>query len=165
MTRYLFFVLLMIGLAGGTVQAQTLNDLRSNTAAYYRFADPTDITIEVKVWGSVQYPGFYEVPQGTRLSTLLTLAGGPQGERDSQMRRTYMIRLWRPQPNSGLYQTISETRMKNEIVMLSDDPVLLSGDMVVADEEIKQRFSWRDLLSVVAAIGSIVLVIDNIFYD
>ena len=112
----------MLGLAGGTVQAQTLGDLiSSSTAAFYKFADPTDITIEVKVWGSVQYPGLYEVRQGTRLSTLLTLAGGPVGGSDSRMRRTYTIRVWRPQPNSGVYEAISETRMENEIAMLGDD--------------------------------------------
>ena len=162
MTRYLFLVLLMIGGAGGSVQAQTLDDLRSNTGAYYKFADPTDIILEVKVWGSLRNPGFYEVPQGTRLSTLVTLAGGPQAVRDPRIRRTYTIRLWRLQPGDGTPQAIFETQMEDEIVMLSDDPVLLSGDTIIADEIVKQRFSWRDMLSVVTAIASVVLVVDNV---
>ena len=153
----------MIGLAGETVQAQTLGDLiSSNAGAYYKFADPTDITIEVKVWGSVQYPGLYEVPQGTRLSTLLTLAGGPLGGSDSRTRRTYTIRHLRPQPNSGVYQAISESLMENEIVMLNDDSVLLPGDVIVAEEKVKQLFNWRDALSIATSLGTLVLVIDRV---
>ena len=162
MTRYLFLVVLTISIAGGTGQAQTLDDLRANVGAYYKFAEATDITIEVKVWGNLQYPGFYEVRQGTRLSTLVTLAGGPLVMRTSQTRRTYTIRLWRPQPNSGRHQVISETQMKDEILVLDDDPVLLSGDIVVVDELIRQRFGWRDVLSVATALGTIVLVVDTI---
>ena len=162
MTRYLFLVLLMIGLAGGTVQAQTLDDLRGSTAAYYRFANPDDIAIEVKVWGSLQYPGFYEVPQGTRLSTLLTLAGGPLAVRDAQTRQVLTIRLWRPQPNGEPHQTISETRMEDEIFALNEDPVLFSGDIVVADELVKQRFGWRDGLSILTSVGTLILIIERL---
>ncbi len=163
MTRYLFLVLLMIGVAGGTVQAQTLDDLRSNSAAYYRFADPTDITIDLKVWGAVSNPGLYEVRQGMRLSTLLSLAGGPQGaERTTRTRRILTIRLWRPQPNGGPYQAIFETQMQDEIVVLNDDPVLLSGDVIVADEVVEQRFGWRDGLTILTSVASLVLIIDTI---
>ncbi len=163
MTRYLFLVLLMIGVAGGTVQAQTLDDLRSNTAAYYKFADPTDITIDLKVWGAVGNPGLYEVRQGMRLSTLLSLTGGPQSvASDTQTRRTLTIRLWRPQPNGGPYQAIFETQMEDEIVVLNDDPVLLSGDVIVADEVVKQRFSWRDGLAILTSVGTFILIIERL---
>ena len=166
MTRYLFLFFVMAGVAVEGISAQTLDDLRANTGAYYRFADATDITIEVKVWGAVSNPGLYEVRQGLNLSTLLTLAGGPQAPgRDPRTRSTLTIRLWRLQPNGGPYQAIFETQMQDEIVVLNDDPVLLSGDVIVADEVIEQRFRWRDFLSVVTAIASIVLVVDNVFYD
>ena len=163
MTRYLFLVLLMIGLAGGTVQAQTLDDLRGNTAAYYRFADPTDITIDLKVWGAVGNPGLYEVRQGMRLSTLLSLTGGPQGvASDTRTRRILTIRLWRPQPNGGPHQAIFEIQMENEILVLNDDPVLLSGDVIVADAMVKQRFNWRDGLAVLTSVGTLILIIERL---
>ncbi len=164
MTRYLFLVLLMMGVAGGTVQAQTLDDLRGNTGAYYKFADPTDITIDLKVWGAVGNPGLYEVRQGMRLSTLLSLTGGPQGvERNTRTRRILTIRLWRrPQPNGGPYQAIFEVQMENEILVLNDDPVLLSGDLIVADEMVRQLFNWRDALSIATTLGTLVLIIDTL---
>ncbi len=164
MTRYLFLVLLMIGVAGGTVQAQTLDDLRGNTGAYYKFADPTDITIDLKVWGAVGNPGLYEVRQGMRLSTLLSLTGGPQGvASDTRTRRILTIRLWRrPQPNGGPYQAIFEIQMENEILVLNDDPVLLSGDVIVADAMVKQRFNWRDGLAVLTSVGTLILIIERL---
>ena len=163
MTRYLFLVLLMIGIAGGTVQAQTLGDLRGNSGAYFRFADPTDITIDLKVWGAVSNPGLYEVRQGMRLSTLLSLAGGPRSvESTRQTRRIFTIRVWRPQPNGGPYQAIFETQMQDEIVVLNDDPVLLSGDVIVADELVKQRFNWRDGLASLTSVGTFILIFDQI---
>ena len=153
----------MIGVAGGTVQAQTLSDLMSNTGAYYKFADPTDITIDLKVWGAVSHPGLYEVRQGMRLSTLLSLAGGPQGaERTTGTSRILTIRLWRPQPSGGPYEAIFETQMEDEIVVLNDDPVLLSGDVIVVDEVVKQLFNWRDGLSILTSVGTLILIIDNL---
>ena len=163
MTRYLFLVLLMIGVAGRTVQAQTLDDLRSNTGAYYKFADPTDITIDLKVWGAVSNPGLYEVRQGMRLSTLLSLAGGPQGVvGDPRRRRILTIRLWRPQPNGGPYQAIFEIQMEDEILVLNDDPVLLSGDVIVADEMVRQLFNWRDGLAILTSVGTFILIIERL---
>ncbi len=163
MARYLFLVWLMIGLAGGTLQAQTLGDLISNTGAYYKFADPTDITIDLKVWGAVGNPGLYEVRQGMRLSTLLSLTGGPKGvESNTRTKRILTIRLWRPQPNGGPYRAIFEIQMENEILVLNDDPVLLSGDVIVADELVKLRFGWRDGLAILTSVASLVLIIDTL---
>ena len=151
----------MIGVA--TVQAQTFSDLMSTSGAYYRFADPTDITIDLKVWGAVSNPGLYEVRQGMRLSTLLSLAGGPQGvSSDTRTRRMLTIRVWRPQPNGGPYQAIFEIKMENEILVLNDDPVLLSGDVIVADELVRQRFNWRDGLAILTSVGTFILIFDQI---
>ena len=153
----------MIGVSGGTVQAQTLDDLRNNSGSYYRFADPTDITIDLKVWGAVGNPGLYEVRQGMRLSTLLSLTGGPQGAAsDTRTRRILTIRLWRPQPNGGPYQAIFEIQMQDEILVLNDDPVLLSGDVIVADEMVKQLFNWRDGLAILTSVGTFILIIERL---
>ena len=51
---------------------------RSNIAAYYYYAEPGDLTMQVNVWGTVRYPGRYEVKNGTDLGQLLSYAGGPQ---------------------------------------------------------------------------------------
>ncbi|MDX1545708.1 MAG: SLBB domain-containing protein [Rhodothermales bacterium] len=157
-------LLLALGLAGlvaAPVAAQTLGDLRgagSNTA-HYVFADPNDITLEVKVWGAVAHPGFYEVRQGLTLSTILSLAGGPQSTaQTTQTDRTFTIRLLRPRPDGG-FDTVTETVMDNAVEVLREDPVLLQGDIVVAEETVRQRFGWRDGLALVSSLGTLTTIV------
>lgn len=158
-------VLLLIGgLCTEVVQAQSLSDLqRASGVAYYRFADPSDITIEVKVWGVVSNPGLYEVRQGINLSTLLSLAGGPQaGARTTSTDHRFVIRVMRPAANGSDFTTVAETTMDNAVGVLNEDPVLLQGDLVVAEEEIRQRFNWRDGISILTAVGTVALIIERV---
>jgi len=52
--------------------------------------------------------------------------------------------------------------MEDRILTLDRDPTLLNGDVRVSDEQVKQRFGWRDGLSVLTAAATIVLVIDGV---
>ena len=52
--------------------------------------------------------------------------------------------------------------MENEILVLNDDPVLLSGDVIVADAMVKQRFNWRDGLAVLTSVGTLILIIERL---
>lgn len=163
MIRRLFAGVVLVLVGMGTAQAQSLESLmRGGSGAYYTFADPTDITIQVKVWGAVGSPGLYEVRQGMHLSTLLTLAGGPTtGIQDPRSRRTMTLRLWRPQQGAP-HQLLFETQMEDEIFVLDEDPALLNGDMLILEEQVKQRFSWRDGLSILTAVGTVVLLAERI---
>lgn len=163
MMRCVFIFMLLVGFATKGGVAQSLDIPERNSGAYYRYVDdPSDITIEVKVWGSVQNPGLYEVRQGLNLSTLLTLAGGPLATgRGPRLKSTLTLRLSRLQP-SGQYVTIYETLMQDELLALDQDPVLAHGDMLVVDEKVRQTFGWRDGLSVLTALGTIVLVIERV---
>lgn len=155
-----FLVLGLLCFLAGPVAAQTLGDLTGgSSAAYYRHASDSDIIIEVKVWGAVTHPGLYEVRQGVTLSTLLTLAGGPAASVQSEdADRAFVVRLLRPRPGGG-YDVLTETRMENAVVMLGEDPTLLQGDVVVAEESIRQRRSWRDALAVLASVGTLTTIV------
>ncbi|MFQ5568334.1 MAG: SLBB domain-containing protein [Rhodothermales bacterium] len=145
-----------------SAQAQSLDDLRRSSGAYYRFASESDITIEVKVWGAVRNTGLYEVRQGLKLSTLLSLAGGPQSTaRDARTKSTFTVRLLRLQPE-GHHAVIAETVMENEILLLDQDPTLLSGDVLVAEEQLRQRFGWRDGVTLVTALGTLTLIVERL---
>lgn len=76
--RSCLLVLAMLAFAQSAAQAQINQRGRSRyrSAAYYSYAEPDEVTIEVPVWGSVRNPGLYEIPTGTRLSELFSLAGG-----------------------------------------------------------------------------------------
>ena len=163
MKRCLLIGFVIAGFASGAVHAQTINALRGG--AYYRFADESDLTMEIKVWGAVNNPGLYEVREGLNLSTVLSLAGGPQaGVQARNTVSTFTVRLYRLQTGDR-YQLFTETLMENRIGLLNSDPVLVRGDMVIAEERTRQRFGWRDGLSILTAVATVVLVIDNAFLN
>ncbi len=163
MKRCLLIGFVIAGFASGAAEAQSIEALRGG--AYYRFADGVDVTMEIKVWGAVTNPGFYEVREGLNLSTVLSLAGGPQAPAQPRSTTsTFTVRLFRLQAG-GAYQLFTETRMENELRVLNSDPVLIQGDMIFTEAKVRQRFGWRDALSVVTALATSVLVFDQVFFD
>ena len=165
MVRRLSVLLLLLGGFLGTGRAQTQftpSLARSYQAAsVYRFAEPGDIISKVNVWGAVRNPGLYEVPEGTRLSTLLSLAGGPAiTERRNRDRRTITLRLIRE--GEARRGAVFESLMENEILVSDDDPVLQEGDVLAVEILVRQRFSWKDAFPIVAAIASVALAIERV---
>lgn len=131
---------------------------RFSPAAYYNYAEAGDITIRVNVWGTVQNPGLYEIPQGTHLSTLLSVAGGPAaGPRNEREDRTISVRLFRQA--GGERGLIFQDVMQNEIFVSQEDPVLQEGDVLAVETTVRQRFNWRDVLPIISASASVGLAI------
>ncbi len=142
-----------------TASAQVVDFERSrySSAAYHNYSEPGDVTILVNVWGTVRYPGLYEVPSGTTMSTLFSLAGGPRVDpREKRVSRKVTARLVR---NGSV---MLETVMDNEILSLANDPVLAEGDMITSDTVLKRGLSWRDVFPVVAAVASVALAVERI---
>ena len=161
-TVLLLTTIVLFGVSSASAQDPTnLNRSRLNTAAYYNYSEQGDVTILVHVWGALRYPGLYEVPHGTRLSVLFSLAGGPQiGERSKRSKRTVDVKLVRVL--GGERGVIYETSMENQIIVTNEDPVLQSGDVLSVESVIRQGISWRDVFPVVAAVASLALAIDRI---
>lgn len=152
-------LLVVFAAATWTSNAQVIDFERSrySPAAYYNYSEQGDVTILVNVWGTVRNPGMYEVPTGTTMSALFSLAGGPRVDpRDTRTRRTVTARLIR-EGNIML-----ETVMENEILSLDSDPVLAEGDMITSETVLKRGLSWRDIFPVVAAVASVALAVERI---
>lgn len=165
MTRSLFLCLLFLCTTAGMAHAQRLSELdrsRYSPAAYYNFSEPGDVTILVNVWGSVRNPGLYEIPQGTRMNTLLSIAGGPDlvTSLTARNKRFITLRLLRNQ--GGEHRPVIENTVEDEVVVTSQDPVLEAGDVLILETRLKEKFSLRDVFPVVAAIGTIALAIERI---
>jgi len=62
-----------------------------NRAAQYFLGDEDGIYITVNVWGKVSKPGQYNIPSGTDLITLLSVAGGPTDR--SRLDNVRIVRL------------------------------------------------------------------------
>jgi len=165
MARSLFVFLVVLCWGVGVAQAQRITDFersRYAPAAYYNYSEPGDVTMLVNVWGSVRNPGLYEIPQGTRLSTLLSLAGGPDLAINASVRanRTIIMRLLRDE--QGQRRPIFETTMRNEVLVSDEDPVLVGNDVLTIETKLQQKISWRDVFPIVAALGTVALAIERI---
>ena len=131
-------------------------------AAYYRYEDAGDLTIRVQAWGNLRYPGLHEIAQGSRLSRLLSLAGGPAlAERRLEDRRRIVVQLYRPTAGGGS-TLVFEKEMRNGIVGFDEDPVLLEGDVLTVDAVVKQGYTWRDYVPVATGAASVVIGLASI---
>ncbi len=153
--------ILLAGTISIAANAQSIDQTRSRSsvAAYYNFAESGDVTIIVNVWGTVRFPGLYEIPKGTKLNTLFSLAGGPDiRERPRRNQRTIVATLSRGEAG----QVVVETIMENDVTVLTADPELQQGDVLTVESTIRQRFSWRDAFPIVAAVASVALAVERI---
>ncbi len=165
MARSIFLFLVVLIWGAGVAEGQRITDFersRFAPAAYYNYSEPGDVTMLVNVWGSVRNPGLYEIPQGTHLSTLLSLAGGPDLAINASVRanRTIVMRLLRDQ--NGQRHPIFETVMRNEVLVANEDPMLTNNDVLTVETKLQQKISWRDVFPIVAALGTVALAIERI---
>lgn len=162
MRLFLFFPVLILLTA--PVAAQTLSDLdrsRYSPAAYYNYSEPGDVTVLVNVWGTVRNPGLYELPQGTKLRHLLSLAGGPiVAPRQNRQTRTIQVRLYRS--DAAGHRIVFESEMENEVIATAEDPALLQADVVTVETTVRQRFIWRDVFPIIAAVGTVAIAIERL---
>lgn len=157
----LFVSLLLMAFGASLAQGQTLDFERSrySPGGYYRYTETGDLTVRVQAWGNVRYPGLHEVPQETRVSTLLSLAGGPVlAERRRQDERTIRVRFYRTDAD-GQMALVFEQLMTNDLAALEQDPLLQEGDVLVVDSVLKVGYTWRDYLPIASVATSIAVLI------
>ena len=163
-----FLLIAFMGAVGGALQplqAQTFGERQSRyqPAAYYRYAEPDDITIQVSVWGAVRNPGVYEIPRDAHLNLLFSAAGGPQiGVRQRADDQTIVVRLVRL-TEGGQRRVVYEQTMDDEIVVGTENPALQEGDVLTVRSYVEQGVNWRDVLSIGSSLTTLALTILNAF--
>jgi hypothetical protein len=139
--------------------------------ANYVFTQRGDLPIYVSVWGAVRFGGRYEIPDGTDLGQLLSLAGGPGADvrgfivgvdfygRQSQGRGKTHIRVSRNM--GGMNEVVLESRIDGLLKDNLRNFRLRDGDVIMIDQV--QRFNIWDAMSIVSISASILLLLDRIF--
>jgi protein involved in polysaccharide export with SLBB domain len=120
--------------------------LRPSSASYYFIAKPSELSMQVNIWGFVRNPGRYEVPTSTDLIRLLSYAGGP-----SQDATLDNVRVTRGayQPGGGRREFELDLQKLAEIDPA--DLVLYPDDTIYVDYS-----SWtnvRDIFAVVTVLA------------
>lgn len=154
MLRSLSLVLAL--LIGGGAYAQGVP--AASGVAVYRYAEPGQTTKDVQVWGAVRNPGVYQIERDADLLTLLTIAGGPAvATTDDRTVRNVSVRVVR---DPGAARTVV---LDTTLDALTSDPAplpaLQHGDLVSLTVEVRQRFTWRDALSVTTSAAALAVLI------
>jgi hypothetical protein len=147
-----------------------IEDTQSNVAYFYH-AQPGEATVQVSVWGTIPRPGIYEVPDSTDLDKLLTMAGGApveprQANRDPS---TIIVRVYRADgenvPNETsdralIFESELDKMLKGNVMY----PTFRDDDIIVVETiRPRQRFTWRDAISVLSSVGTLTLLALRIF--
>jgi len=137
--------------------------------ANYIYTQRGDLPIHVSVWGQARNPGRYEIPEGTNLGDLLSLAGGPGfdtrgivlgiDQRERQRRGRTHIRVSRSRGgNTGV---VVESQIDNLLYEEVRNFELRDGDVVMID--MVQRFNVWDAVMIISSSASMILLVDRIF--
>ncbi len=147
------------------VQAQEFNrfdNMRAEGTSYHIFAKQGEATIQILVLGKMGSSGIYEVGVGIELDQLLALTGGtiPAASTGSETRVT--VRLFRE--GTGRRDLVYEAPLERMLAEPGLYPPLQDGDVLTVETFTieRDRFGWRDALSIVTSLTSIVLLIDRI---
>ena len=146
--------LMLIGVSHA--HGQTLTT--SSGVAVYRYANPGQPTMEISVWGAVRSPGVYQVERNVDLIDVLTLAGGPaipsEDDRTVQKVNVEILR----DAGAGRIPVLATTL---SALTVRDTPLpdLQDGDLVSLTAQTRQRFTWRDALSVTTSVAALAILI------
>lgn len=139
-----------------------VGEIDARGTAYHVYARPGDATVQILVMGV--NGGIYEVTDGTRLDELLALVGGASGPEIGQqfptISRETTVRLYRGA--EGNRSLIYEAPLEQVLLEPHQHPRLLDGDLFLIETTTRNRFSWRDALSIVSGLASVALLVERI---
>ncbi len=136
-----------------------LGKVQTSGVNYATFAEPGEPTVRILVLGD-EMNGIFEVGSRMRLDELVALAGqnGPGAVQEG--RREVKIRVLRE--TDGRREAIYESDYEWLLMEPTRYPELRDGDILSIETKIKRRINWRDGLSILSSLSSIVLIIDRL---
>ena len=161
MNRVVLFIaaLLLIGADINAANAQSLSDYDAAGISYSRFVRPGEASIQIWVI-SDNTSGIYEIGEAINLGELIVLTGTGPGIMTTRERRRTTIRVFRETGASR--NLIYESSLEDMVREPGLYPDLNTGDVVMMETRVRQRFQWRDALSVISAASTTILLVDRI---
>lgn len=138
-----------VQLGSGTIQ-----QLRNNPGALYDYSDPQSVNIKVAVWGFVKFPGRYVVPVNTKVSDLISLAGGPVSE--ARVDEFRLVRTNSDSSESVINLNYNDFLYNTDASKINNTLTLKAGDILLATGGPPRMF-FRDYFSIGISIISLLL--------
>lgn len=161
----LAFVVSLIGWGAfpATLPAQEVGrvgTINADGVPYYVYAESGEATIQVYVVGGGAR-GIYEIGVGTRFDAFLALSAIGPGTDSPGSRQRVTVQLYRTDA-SGARQMLLEGRAE-ELVQAdpSTYPQLQDGDVISVEVRSRQRFGWRDGLSILTSLSSVIVLLER----
>jgi hypothetical protein len=118
----------------------------------YSMNSSQQLLIEVHVWGEVNKPGVYQMPDGSTVLDVISAAGGPTG-----FAALSRVRLSHTPEHRPRIEPVNLDRYLNK-EQAALPQTLKPGDAVLVPRN--TRFFWKDAVSLIADIAVIV----NVYY-
>jgi hypothetical protein len=151
------FLLLAVSAAHGQASSQNFSIDR---AAQYYLGSSDELLIPVNIWGFVQKPGQYMVPDNTDLVALLSFAGGP-----TENAKLNHIRILRNDPKIG--NVVYKIDVKRYIETADERliPNLRPGDTIIVSGTtfhwFSRFFEFVSRLAILAQIYYLIALADR----
>ncbi len=161
----LFFTILFTSIISGQkrdLQVGSNASVHQVQGAFFDYSDPETVNIRVAVWGFVNYPGRYIIPDYSTINDLISFAGGPTDDAHLED-----LRIYRTEGDS--LQALSKFNYNallwdDYIESVSSIPQLNPGDILMVPGTPRLYFKdWFQItLALVATLISLSILILNI---
>jgi len=148
LTRLWLGAIALLSLSSGVLAQETGKFQKES----YSMNANQQLLIEVHVWGEVNRPGVYQVPDGSTVLDVISAAGGP-----TEFAALSRVRLSHTPEHRPRIEPVNLDRyLNNEKAALPQ--LVKPGDAVLVPRN--TRFFWKDAVSLIADIAVIV----NVYY-
>ncbi len=148
-------VLVISGLAVPTAQAQFGSELALSGVSYRTYYTQGEATMQIFVISSVGGTAIYEIGTDTRLMELAALAGFSPPVRNDRTVTRSTLTIIRPRLAN---ETIYSARIEDLVREPERHPTLEEGDVILIDTVQKTRFTWREGVSIISGVTSVLLL-------
>ena len=144
-----FYLLFCLALAANIGISQQQPDFKKDN---FYLGQNQQLEIEIHVWGEVNTPGVYRVPDGSTVLDVISRAGGPtQYAALGRVKISHVLGQVPRTEKVNLDRYLNKDKAETLIVMLPGDAVMVPRNA---------RFFWKDAISFVADMA----VIANVYY-
>ena len=128
------FIVSLLGFLILLASGAKAQQLGRNLGAKYYLGSDDELLVPVNIWGFVQKPGQYMVPNNTDLISLISYAGGPQSS--AKISKIQIVRI-----SGDMENQIIEVNVKKYLNTGNQEiiPVLKPGDTIIVKGT---TFSW-----------------------